>query len=255
MLYFLPTPSNNLLPQLNSCWINSSTVLIYSFLVPLAVCVVLNTILFFIIIYRLHQNAKHRRKDSRSFQAASSAREAKAAMSIFVLLGLSWLFGGLIDTGSSSSLSLVFQYLFSIFTTLQGFFIFVLQCVFNDRVWEAKDGLLTSWRSRSPASTLLHSSKGGAGKAVSTNSAGASPQDSSQDVAINNKFQRTRGRTNSGISTGSFFTYAKSMKKVGFQSAPQLSDYPDVKASQLSPSLWAIQDSSSPTMDIALMGK
>ena len=135
-------------------------------------CVSINTILFFFIVYRLHQNASHRRKDSRSFQEESSAREAKAVISIFVLLGLSWLFGGLIDSGNSSTQSLVFQYLFSIFTTLQGFFIFILQCLFNERVWEASDSLRSSLGMRSKNTSKTGSSGFRQGKDDLSNESG-----------------------------------------------------------------------------------
>lgn len=61
-------------------------------------------------------------------------REARALAALFFLLGLSWLFGALINTGDSSS-SLAFQYLFAIFTSLQGFGVFVFNCLGNSQVW------------------------------------------------------------------------------------------------------------------------
>ena len=123
--------------HVNSCWINKRWVLIGGFLIPLALCVLANLILFLVISVHLHKAAHMRRgKDSAGLQSTSFGREMRAVVSIFTLLGLSWLFGGLIDTGNGSA-NLVFQYLFAIFTTLQGFVIFLLQCVFNDRVLDA----------------------------------------------------------------------------------------------------------------------
>lgn len=66
---------------------------------------------------------------------ASWWRELRAAMAVATLLGLAWIFGALVNTGDSNS-SLLLQYLFAIFTTLQGFSIFLFYCIFNDKVWE-----------------------------------------------------------------------------------------------------------------------
>jgi hypothetical protein len=60
-------------------------------------------------------------------------REARAGVSIFMLLGVSWIFGALIDTGDGGS-SLTFQYIFAITTTLQGFGVFLLYCVGSSQV-------------------------------------------------------------------------------------------------------------------------
>ncbi len=56
-------------------------------------------------------------------------------MAVATLLGLGWVFGALVDTGDPAS-SIAFQYVFAASTTLQGFFIFLFYCVFNDHVRE-----------------------------------------------------------------------------------------------------------------------
>ena len=124
-----------------SCWINSKGALIGGFLVPLAICVALNFGLFIIIVHRLH-TAAERRRSQKELETTSFSRELRAAVSIFSLLGLAWLFGSLIDTGDPNS-SLAFQYLFALFTTLQGLAIFLLQCVTNDRVREEMKPVLS----------------------------------------------------------------------------------------------------------------
>jgi hypothetical protein len=45
------------------------------------------------------------------------------------------MFGALVDTGNPDA-SLAFQYLFALFTTLQGFSIFLFYCVFNETACE-----------------------------------------------------------------------------------------------------------------------
>ena len=51
---------------------------------------------------------------------------------IMFLFGMSWVFGAL----TISDASLVFQYLFAIFTSLQGFFIFFFFCVLDKEARE-----------------------------------------------------------------------------------------------------------------------
>jgi hypothetical protein len=65
--------------------------------------------------------------------SAEMWREARAGVSIFMLLGVSWIFGALINTGDGGS-SLTFQYVFAITTTLQGFGVFLLYCLGSPQV-------------------------------------------------------------------------------------------------------------------------
>ena len=58
------------------------------------------------------------------------ARGLRASMIILPLLGVTWLFGILTMT----SVSLVFNYIFAILNSLQGFLIFVFHCVLNKQV-------------------------------------------------------------------------------------------------------------------------
>ena len=63
----------------------------------------------------------------------------KRGVAIIVLLGLTWIFGLLSLIQGSS---LVFQYLFGIFNSLQGFFIFVLVCVVPVEVRKVLKGII-----------------------------------------------------------------------------------------------------------------
>lgn len=59
--------------------------------------------------------------------------ELRQGVSLYTLLGLSWVFGALIATGDQTS-SLVFQYLFVLLTTTQGMLIFYFHVLSNDKV-------------------------------------------------------------------------------------------------------------------------
>src|SRR5690242_18290711 len=92
---------------LNSCWINSNSALIGAFLVPLFLAIAINTTLFAIILRRIHL-ASAERRGAKGLQSTSKSREVRAAISMFTLMGLSWIFGAFINTGDPDS-SLVFQ--------------------------------------------------------------------------------------------------------------------------------------------------
>ena len=64
-------------------------------------------------------------KVTSSIQKVSGYQQARRALAIMVLLGLTWLFG-ILAIGDAK---LAFQYLFCIFNTLQGFFVFILFCI------------------------------------------------------------------------------------------------------------------------------
>ena len=56
----------------------------------------------------------------------------KGALVLLPILGMTWLFGML----AFNSATIVFQYLFVIFNSFQGLFIFLIYCVFNSEVSE-----------------------------------------------------------------------------------------------------------------------
>ncbi|XP_060559251.1 adhesion G-protein coupled receptor D1-like isoform X2 [Ruditapes philippinarum] len=67
----------------------------------------------------------------------TSATRVKAGVRGFIVLlpvmGLTWIFGIV----AFDSNMVVFHYLFSILNSLQGFFIFILHCVMNEKIRQA----------------------------------------------------------------------------------------------------------------------
>ena len=121
----------------NSCWIDSTGALVGGFLVPLAIAACINVTLFYRIACSLHRAAQQRRSAGNTgLKQQTHQRELRAVLSISLLMGMAWLFAALINTNERNS-SLVFQYLFAIFVSLQGFAIFLMQCVFSEAVREA----------------------------------------------------------------------------------------------------------------------
>ena len=113
-----------------------------AFLGPIIAILLFNVAIFFIVIFVLirhtmgkisHQGDKLDRK--------TAFRLLSGIFGITSFLGLTWLFGAF----TIADASFAFQLLFTIFNTLQGFFIFVFFCVLNNDTQEAWVGFLSSF--------------------------------------------------------------------------------------------------------------
>ncbi|KAH9512603.1 Adhesion G-protein coupled receptor G4 [Bulinus truncatus] len=125
----LATDYNLYYGRANYCWM-SVHAFYYAFALPVGIIIVFNSIMFFIIIVSLIT----RPKGLRSNQSNNKTRETnlKATFTIFVLLGLTWLFGYF----AIEDARVVFQYVFTILSSLQGFLIFILMVVRRKQVRE-----------------------------------------------------------------------------------------------------------------------
>ena len=104
-----------------------------AFLVPILAILVFNSIVFVIVIRVL---LKHSRKKygNRDKKVVNTVRQLFiSSFGIMFLFGLSWAFGALTISAASEA----FQYLFAIFTSLQGFFIFLFFCVLGKEARES----------------------------------------------------------------------------------------------------------------------
>ncbi|XP_023223025.1 adhesion G-protein coupled receptor G6-like [Centruroides sculpturatus] len=113
----------------NYCWLQIEA-FHYGFLLPVAIIMTINIIIFCMVIYSITCGRKainHNQSEKKMILA-----RLRAAICIFTLLGLSWTFGFF----TIKSAQLVFKYLFTISTTLQGFVIFVFNVVDDKSVME-----------------------------------------------------------------------------------------------------------------------
>ena len=94
---------------------------IVAFAAPIAVILVGNIVAFFLIIRSLYSSDNH----VNSTRKVSGYQKVRRGFVIIVLVGLTWIFG-ILAIGEAK---LAFQWLFCIFNTLQGFFIFLFFCV------------------------------------------------------------------------------------------------------------------------------
>ena len=124
--------------------------------VPVATILVANTGTLIIVMYNLYQHGqKKARKLSDGnenkkpmFDTAMVISQTRIAFACNVLLGITWVFA-LLAVGKAT---IFFQWLFCIFNSLQGFFIFVFYTIRNQDVKKA-------WVKRGSRSTEKSSSR------------------------------------------------------------------------------------------------
>ncbi|XP_004364290.1 hypothetical protein CAOG_03451 [Capsaspora owczarzaki ATCC 30864] len=107
-----------------SCWIQDQGALIGAFYVPVLLVIAANIAMFVMILFAFRRAAKDRK-----LLGAEERNNARVLLTIFLMLGITWVFGVLAIDSATTAL----QYLFVIFNSFQGFLIFVFYCC-NKRV-------------------------------------------------------------------------------------------------------------------------
>ncbi|XP_077149422.1 adhesion G-protein coupled receptor D1 isoform X2 [Ranitomeya variabilis] len=111
-----------------NCWLSLEKGAIWAFVAPALFVIVVNIgILIAVtrIISRISADNYKVHRDANAFKLT-----AKAVAVLLPILGSSWIFGVL----AVNEHSIVFQYMFAIFNSLQGFFIFLFHCLLNSEV-------------------------------------------------------------------------------------------------------------------------
>lgn len=101
------------------CWM-SLDAFYYAFAIPVGVIILANLVIFIITVVSIFRRPQGLRSNQSKHKMAIT--NLQAAITSFVLLGLSWILGYF----AISDARLPFQYAFTILSSLQGFFIFVL---------------------------------------------------------------------------------------------------------------------------------
>lgn len=104
----------------------TGTPLIASYLAPIGLIILINSIIFVFIMLKL-ATRPNGNTDTNSLHRASA--RLRRAFGIMILMGLTWAFG----FGFLTNARLEFSYLFSISNASQGFFIFIFYCVAQKR--------------------------------------------------------------------------------------------------------------------------
>ncbi|CAH1230541.1 ADGRG2 [Branchiostoma lanceolatum] len=105
------------------CWISDTAVFFATFFVPSMIIVVFNSVIFGLVIRSLM--VRKVPGDGFATRRRDRVREARSAIGLMVLLGLTYLFGSF----TVGDARLVFQYIFAITNSIQGFLIFLFFAV------------------------------------------------------------------------------------------------------------------------------
>jgi len=122
------------------CYMNSSLTIFLAFFLPGLIIISANSVIFFFIAREIHDTLS-------SAPQAENKREKKKEfrvyISIFISIGLSWIFGFLMVLFPADNIArVILLVLFSITTPLQGFLIFGSYCL-NGKVFGRWAGLLS----------------------------------------------------------------------------------------------------------------
>ncbi|XP_035397562.1 adhesion G-protein coupled receptor G4 [Cygnus atratus] len=116
-------------PFSNFCWIQDNTVFYISVVAYIFLAFLMNTAMFITVLLQVH-SVKSRTQKRHRFWKQVFLQDVKSAFSLMFLLGLTWGFAFF----AWGAVRIFFLYLFSIFNSLQGFFIFVFHCLMKDDV-------------------------------------------------------------------------------------------------------------------------
>ncbi|XP_041659359.1 adhesion G protein-coupled receptor L2-like isoform X7 [Cheilinus undulatus] len=111
-----------------ACWLRVDNHFIWSFIGPVTFIIVVNVIFLVVTMFKMVKHSTSMKPDSSRLGGIRSW--VLGAFALLCLLGLTWSFGLLFLNESS----IVMAYLFTIFNTLQGMFIFIFHCLLQKKV-------------------------------------------------------------------------------------------------------------------------
>uniref|UniRef100_A0A4W5K7Q1 Adhesion G protein-coupled receptor L2 n=1 Tax=Hucho hucho TaxID=62062 RepID=A0A4W5K7Q1_9TELE len=110
-----------------ACWLRVDNHFIWSFLGPVTFIIMLNLIFLVITMYKMGKHSTTLKPDSSRLENIKSW--VLGAFALLCLMGLTWSFGLFFINESS----VVMAYLFTIFNTFQGMFIFIFHCLLQKK--------------------------------------------------------------------------------------------------------------------------
>ncbi|XP_033007617.1 adhesion G protein-coupled receptor L2 isoform X10 [Lacerta agilis] len=112
----------------NACWLKVDNYFIWSFIGPVTFIILLNIIFLVITLYKMVKHSNTLKPDSSRLENIKSW--ALGAFALLCLLGLTWSFGLLYVNDET----IVMAYLFTVFNSFQGMFIFIFHCALQKKV-------------------------------------------------------------------------------------------------------------------------
>ncbi|XP_040842800.1 adhesion G-protein coupled receptor D1 [Ochotona curzoniae] len=123
----------------DNCWLSLGSGAIWSFVAPALLVIVINVGILVAVTRVISQISSDNYKlhgDPSAFRLT-----AKAVAVLLPILGTSWVFGVL----AVNEQTVVFQYMFAVLNSLQGFFIFLFHCLLNSEVRAAFKHKIKVW--------------------------------------------------------------------------------------------------------------
>ncbi|XP_063148591.1 adhesion G protein-coupled receptor E5 isoform X2 [Candoia aspera] len=111
-----------------NCWLSREHGFLWSFLAPVSIIIMVNAVVFLITVWRLSVKFADINPDLTKLKKQRVL--TVTAIAQLCILGLTWIFG----LFQFSDQTLILSYLFTIFNSLQGLFIFLLHCVLKKQV-------------------------------------------------------------------------------------------------------------------------
>ncbi|XP_067308360.1 adhesion G protein-coupled receptor L2-like isoform X6 [Pseudorasbora parva] len=111
-----------------ACWLRVDNHFIWSFIGPVTFIIMLNLIFLAVTMYKMVKHSMSMKPDSSRLESIRSW--VFGAFALLCLLCLTWSFGLFFLNDSS----VIMAYLFTIFNTLQGMFIFIFHCLLQKKV-------------------------------------------------------------------------------------------------------------------------
>ncbi|XP_050934482.1 adhesion G-protein coupled receptor G2 isoform X2 [Lates calcarifer] len=109
------------------CWLKNDIAFYVAVVAYFCVIFLFNLIMFIVVLVQL---CRIKRQNPHNVQHRSTMQDVRSVMGITILLGLTWGFAFF----AWGPVNLPFMYLFAIFNSLQGFFIFVFHCAVKENV-------------------------------------------------------------------------------------------------------------------------
>ncbi|XP_062855458.1 adhesion G-protein coupled receptor D1 isoform X2 [Trichomycterus rosablanca] len=151
--------------EVGNCWLSLKNGAIWAFVAP-ALFVIMVNIGILIAVTRIIS-----RISAENYKVHGDANSvkltAKAVAVLLPILGISWIFGVL----AVNDHSLLFQYMFAVFNSLQGFFIFLFHCLLNSevraafkhktKVWSLTSSSMRNINAKTFNSDIMNGNRGG----------------------------------------------------------------------------------------------
>ncbi|XP_055742682.1 adhesion G-protein coupled receptor D1-like isoform X2 [Salvelinus fontinalis] len=114
--------------EVGNCWLSLKNGAIWAFVAPALFVIVVNIVILISVMRIISRISSENYKVHGDANAVKLT--AKAVAVLLPILGISWIFGVL----AINDHALMFQYMFAVFNSLQGFFIFLFHCLLNSEV-------------------------------------------------------------------------------------------------------------------------